>query len=92
MSSLKQDDIKRISVKSEFSSWTIASDLQLPTQIDQTLDIVPATVARAKGIFVLYEISGRRAILFTSYSRKFSNAIECPSGMLDSLCFICYNQ
>lgn len=80
LDSLKQDDIKRINITEGMSSWSLANDLQLPTQIDKTLDIIPATVARAKGIFVLYEVSGRRAILFTAYTRKFSNAIECPPG------------
>ena len=79
--SLKQEDIKRINVSKDLSSWSLAADLQLPTHVDKVIDLVPATVARARGIFVLYEIGGLKAILFTAYTRKFSNAIDCPAGM-----------
>ncbi len=77
---LKQEDIKRIDIADGMTSWSLTNDLRLPTQVDRTIDVAMGVIGRARGIFVLYEISGRSAILFTAFTRSFSTSVECPQG------------
>ncbi len=78
--SLRQHEIQRVAVASNLSSWEVQGDLDLPAHMDRIIDLVPATIFRSKGVFLLYETSGKLGLLYTAYTRSFEFTIDCPRG------------
>lgn len=85
-----QQDISRISVRPDFSAFSIERDLRLPTNVSRIVDVCPATVAGTRGIFVLYDTLAGRHILFTAYSSSMDVSVKCPKGkaILETLVYL----
>ncbi|KAK6335540.1 Translation initiation factor 3 subunit b [Orbilia brochopaga] len=75
-----QDTIARIEVRTDFGSWTIASDLNLPSNVSRVIDIAHGRASSSSGVFVLYEVEETQKLLYTAYSRSFEAPIQIPQG------------
>ncbi|KAI0867840.1 hypothetical protein GGS24DRAFT_484220 [Hypoxylon argillaceum] len=73
-------DVARILVEDDLSSWSCQTDLTLPVNATEILDICPGSVFGDLGIFILYQVGDNKRLLFSSYAATTRTSVKCPEG------------
>ncbi|RYP05955.1 hypothetical protein DL764_003459 [Monosporascus ibericus] len=79
-------DLARVAVDSSQSTWTLKTDVELPENAAQVVDVCPAILPAGTGFFVLYLVQGKIRLIFEtmpdSSGFSFKVALQAPPGLL----------
>ncbi|KZF24922.1 hypothetical protein L228DRAFT_58472 [Xylona heveae TC161] len=78
----KKEDLSRVSVSSDLSSWTLTYDVDLPEDASKILALQPLVVPYGDepmtGLAALYILQDAPQLIFMSNDGKYQVALQCP--------------
>ncbi|KAI0399760.1 hypothetical protein F4802DRAFT_588133 [Xylaria palmicola] len=84
------EDISRVKMSSDYSSWSLSSDVKLPENADEIYDLRPTTVDISPGYTALYKNQNKTCLIFIGTEELFGNVAHVPISCTDGTSVVAF--